>query len=251
MSQDIIQEIFDTISLQSNIGLWISCDDARFEERFLHLHKRSVDFFLDAIEKNSVLEGKNAKLSGAFFEKSLLFLENGNEEKYFQCVNKALSLADEPNSIPILKQRLKFSFDRCMYKESLDDIYELRYVVENKDIYLVLEFDCYMALDNMDNNANSRNYKTEDMLIGFCNNVEVVSSEEFGRHVVATRDILPGERLATDDPRVVMLCKKYVSTHCWYCFSKLGPIKHYCHDCCYVAFCSSSCKRCCMKQFHG
>ena len=47
-------------------------------------------------------------------------------------------------------------------------------------------------------------------------------SKTEGRHLVAKQKILPGDVLIVDTPYITSLFQDYQSTHCNYCFKRLG-----------------------------
>ncbi|XP_023288710.1 SET and MYND domain-containing protein 4-like [Orussus abietinus] len=79
--------------------------------------------------------------------------------------------------------------------------------------------------------------------------VAVKYNDIFGRHLVAARDIKPGETLAVEKPYALMLNTEKMYTHCAQCLNVAWdgiPCDH----CVYVMFCSEECKEEAWNEFH-
>lgn len=79
--------------------------------------------------------------------------------------------------------------------------------------------------------------------------LEVVFSEDMGRHVIAKEDIKVGEVLAQEEPYLVLLQKSQFLFSCNYCLSRDLNL-HPCDKCCFVLYCSETCKEKAWKEYH-
>lgn len=73
-------------------------------------------------------------------------------------------------------------------------------------------------------------------------------STNFGRHVVSTRKIIPGEILATEKLYSVMVTKIY--SHCSHC-GALAWASIPCENCVYAMYCSLDCKNQAWNEYHN
>lgn len=79
--------------------------------------------------------------------------------------------------------------------------------------------------------------------------VEIVTDDVMGRHVVATRDIKPGEVLAVEKSYTAILLRKHYLTHCYNCLRpSLNLIP--CLECTLTMYCGESCRDLAWSQFH-
>lgn len=79
--------------------------------------------------------------------------------------------------------------------------------------------------------------------------VEIIRDDIMGRHIVATRDIEPGEVLAVENSYTTILLRKRYLTHCYNCLRpsfNLIP----CLECTLTMFCGESCREKAWTQFH-
>jgi len=81
------------------------------------------------------------------------------------------------------------------------------------------------------------------------NAVAVRHESGVGRHVVATRDIAPGEILFLESPIVSTLCDEHFESICAVCLRyTAAPLP--CPTCSDVSFCSLPCRRHALATFH-
>lgn len=79
--------------------------------------------------------------------------------------------------------------------------------------------------------------------------IAIEYNERYGRHVVATRDISPGEVLASEKPYSFMLTPDNIYTHCSNCLEiSLASIP--CDHCTCTMYCSEKCKLENWKKYH-
>ncbi|XP_046483537.1 SET and MYND domain-containing protein 4-like isoform X1 [Neodiprion pinetum] len=79
--------------------------------------------------------------------------------------------------------------------------------------------------------------------------VTIKYSKKFGRHLVATRKIKPGEVLILEKPYCSRLNLKNVYTHCSYCLQVSWTMIP-CQYCINVAYCSEKCKNKAWDDYH-
>lgn len=79
--------------------------------------------------------------------------------------------------------------------------------------------------------------------------VEIKYSGKYGRHLVATRDIEPGEVIFVEKPYTKFLNVKKLHAYCSHCFKTTWanvPCKH----CSWTMFCSEECRNDAWEQYH-
>ncbi|XP_044005426.1 SET and MYND domain-containing protein 4-like [Aphidius gifuensis] len=79
--------------------------------------------------------------------------------------------------------------------------------------------------------------------------ITIKYDENYGRHIVATRDIKPGETLLVQKPYAAVLYPSMRYNHCWYCRKQTWSSIP-CEKCTKVMFCSSGCRAKAMLEFH-
>ncbi|XP_012270289.1 SET and MYND domain-containing protein 4 [Orussus abietinus] len=82
-----------------------------------------------------------------------------------------------------------------------------------------------------------------------CDAITIEYDDTFGRHLVATRDIKPGEILFVEKPYAFMLRPDNTYTHCAKCLNVAWDSIP-CDHCVHVVFCSEKCKKEAFKEFH-
>lgn len=79
------------------------------------------------------------------------------------------------------------------------------------------------------------------------NSIKLETKAELGRHIVATKQILPGEIIAIEKPYSAILLTEFFCTHCFQCFkSSFNLIP--CLNCTLVMFCSVECRETSMRH---
>lgn len=73
------------------------------------------------------------------------------------------------------------------------------------------------------------------------NCVELKQTENLGRHLVATKNIEPGDVIAVEKPYTSILLTEFFNTHCFNCF-KISYNLIPCLNCTVVMFCSTECR---------
>lgn len=81
------------------------------------------------------------------------------------------------------------------------------------------------------------------------NAITLEYNDKFGRQIVTTRHIEPGEILIVEKPFSSMLSSENVYTHCSHCLQQHWAMIP-CKNCIYVMYCSKKCKQEAWKSYH-
>ena len=81
------------------------------------------------------------------------------------------------------------------------------------------------------------------------NALAVRYDDKFGRHVVTTRKIKPGEILAVEKPYCLILTTENMYTHCAHCL-RIAWASIPCEHCVFVVYCSENCRDMAWKKYH-
>ncbi|XP_039288766.1 SET and MYND domain-containing protein 4 [Nilaparvata lugens] len=92
-------------------------------------------------------------------------------------------------------------------------------------------------------------FPPNDEILCACDALKIEYSEEFGRHVVATKDILPGQILAIERPFASILLPTSYTEYCFHCLKRCHSLLP-CTGCVKVFFCSASCREVSWRQSH-
>ncbi|XP_029680669.1 SET and MYND domain-containing protein 4-like isoform X2 [Formica exsecta] len=79
--------------------------------------------------------------------------------------------------------------------------------------------------------------------------VAIKYNTRYGRHVIATRDIQPGEVIAVEKPYTLLLTQRNVQTHCSNCLEVCWT-NIPCNYCTYAMYCSEECRYAEWKKCH-
>lgn len=79
--------------------------------------------------------------------------------------------------------------------------------------------------------------------------VKIEYNDEYGRHVVATRDIEPGEVIVVEKPYSLILAHENVYTHCFNCL-EVSWVSIPCDYCSSTMYCSEDCKSANWERYH-
>ncbi|XP_043482677.1 SET and MYND domain-containing protein 4-like [Leptopilina heterotoma] len=140
-------------------------------------------------------------------------------------------------------------YDECLFwldKMNLDN--SRREIFENKLINAKK-----ISMKNGSNQINS--YPCVPMIVGqeeipcATSALAVKFNDTFGRHVVTTRDIEPGEILAVEKPYSMILTTENMYTHCGHCLG-IAWSSVPCEHCVFVVYCSENCKELAWQLYH-
>lgn len=84
---------------------------------------------------------------------------------------------------------------------------------------------------------------------GLSDAVEMKYSEKYGRHMVATRDIKPGEFVGIQKPYTRVVALKMRFKFCWHCGKQTWSSLP-CNTCGEVVYCSTNCRENSRKEYH-
>ncbi|XP_011297539.1 SET and MYND domain-containing protein 4-like [Fopius arisanus] len=84
---------------------------------------------------------------------------------------------------------------------------------------------------------------------GLSASLELKYSDEFGKHMVATRDIDPGDVLGIMEPYACVLVPEKMLTHCWGCLEQTWSSIP-CPNCVNVIYCSEECRDKAWEEHH-
>ncbi|XP_012270272.1 SET and MYND domain-containing protein 4 [Orussus abietinus] len=184
-------------------------------------------------------------------------------KKYKECledIERALSSNYPDDSRPKLLLRREMCFkvlgelDREKKFQETHQLMEKMSVKEGSKA--VLENMVRMIkLDELRGKVNEKEYPLPE--IASCNpevpvasdGVQIKYDDIFGRHLVATRDIKPGEILVVEKPYALVLAPERRYTHCAKCLT-IAWNGIPCDHCVYAMFCSEKCKEDAWKEFH-
>lgn len=79
--------------------------------------------------------------------------------------------------------------------------------------------------------------------------VDVLYTPEKGRHIVAKRDLLPGEVVMIEKPFASVVLPEKYGTHCHRCFARCFSMVP-CDGCAMARYCGDNCKQAAWSSFH-
>ncbi|XP_033231350.1 SET and MYND domain-containing protein 4-like [Belonocnema kinseyi] len=91
--------------------------------------------------------------------------------------------------------------------------------------------------------------KPQDEILCATNGLAVRYDDKFGRHVVTTRKVQPGEILAVEKPYSLILATENMYTHCAHCL-RIAWASIPCEHCVFVVYCSENCRDVAWKKYH-
>ncbi|XP_046969169.1 SET and MYND domain-containing protein 4-like [Vanessa cardui] len=205
-------------------------------------------------------------------DSSLYYRNQGNKcfdqteyHKAWQYYNLSLLHApiNSENYCLALSNRSAVFYELNKYKECLRDIdtvFSLEYPKKLTEKLTKRKKMCNEALcsskekqtikeDDFDEYLKMRSEKHSEYLCA-SNKLEVVISEEMGRHVIAKEDIKVGEVIVEEDPYFTLLLKDQYLFSCNYCLSRSLNLLP-CAGCCYCLYCSDECKAKALKEYHS
>lgn len=208
--------------------------------------------------------GKSNDISTHYRCLGNIYYQQNDFFKAFQYYNVSLTNApyNSENYCTAISNRSIVLYKLKKYKESL------------KDVEYVLSLDCpEKLLEKLNTRKNmcikalagepkytNKMEKVESLVTmkGPCDptyvcassKLEVVYSDEMGRHVCAKEDINVGEVLVIEDPYFTLLLKSQYLLCCSYCLlSNLNLLP--CNNCCFAMYCSEECKVRALKEYHS
>lgn len=93
--------------------------------------------------------------------------------------------------------------------------------------------------------------ETENSMIpGLSDSVKLMYSLEYGRHIIATKDIEPGELIGVQKPFAMTVKHELLYDYCWYCTKQLLCSSLPCYECVHVLYCSAACRNKAQREYH-
>lgn len=204
---------------------------------------------------------------------SMYYRNRGNEcfhksEDYLAWQYYNLALLHAPSKteqFPLaLSNRSAAFFSMEKYKECIKDIktiFSMKYPSRLKEKLLKRESSCKeeeltnvidisLKYECMSKEFLTMQNKKDERYLCASSKLQVVFTEEMGRHVVAKEDIKVGEVLVQEDPYLVLLQKSQYLFSCSYCLSRDANLLP-CDRCCFALYCSEECKEKALKEYHG
>nr|XP_050853770.1 SET and MYND domain-containing protein 4-like isoform X2 [Vespula vulgaris] len=206
------------------------------------------------------------ELALAYGNRSAVLLKIHKYELCIQDIDRALSL----NYPDQLKIKLYIRKVECLvligessiiedYENALYWLNKMPRNDPNKKIYQSkLEYLYEQSKKGLKKNKEKQQPKNQHLCKIKSRNTEVPCASDavaikynntYGRHIVATRDISPGEVIAIEKPYSFLLKPENIYTHCSNCMEvSLASIP--CDHCVYAMYCSEKCKLESWKKYH-
>ncbi|XP_058807457.1 SET and MYND domain-containing protein 4-like isoform X2 [Phymastichus coffea] len=213
------------------------------------------------------------------YSKSIAYAENNSKElplayanrsailyhlkKYEECVrdiNKTLQLS-YPDSYRANLIRRKAKCLKLLGKPEADNAcQEARKWLENaqlsdnnkeeitKKIQSATKFNMQKSQSNMTRQVLPNIVKNNKIPCA-SDAVDIKYNVNYGKHIVATRNISVGEVLAIERPYTLQLKLDHIYTHCSHCFARAWDSIP-CPNCVYTMYCSELCREEAWKQYH-
>lgn len=205
------------------------------------------------------------ELALAYANKSAVLLKLGKFEKCLELINQCL-LLNYPKDlkIKILVRKveclkiLQHSKTKEFYDEALSWIENQVSISERDQMKKKLE-DGYrkevevrktFSNEEIDSALAEFFYQNaSDEIPCASNSVELEYDQNYGRHLVASRDIRPGEIILNERPYTMVTKNPYRYSHCWGC-SEFAWNCIPCDECVNVVYCSEKCKNESWQKYH-
>lgn len=212
--------------------------------------EKSVEFYTKSI---AYAPAKSSQLSIGYANRSAVLYKAG-------LINDCLSDIDrafENNYPDRLKSKLYHRKAMCLHAQNSKNKFEIEKALSEAQTWInemqlkdrdTMSAKLQEALPYVKTYSNWRckplqtKWTGENVMIpGLSDAVELKYNDKFGRHIVAARDIKPGETLAAVKPyaKVVFLNMRYKV--CWYCGQQTWAGLP-CVDCAEVIYCSETCR---------
>ncbi|CAD1478420.1 unnamed protein product [Heterotrigona itama] len=203
------------------------------------------------------------QLALAYANRSAVLLKLHKYELCIQDIDRALALKYPDNLRAKLYVRKVECLNALRYPCMEDAIKEAQYWLEKMSIDDINRKKLNGKLNSI-NNLVSQKFKNQDTIKQpplpkiLAHNSEVPCAsdaviikynEEYGRHIVATRKISPGEVIAVEKPYSLILTPDNVHTHCSNCL-EVSWANIPCEYCTYAMYCSEECKAMDWKKYH-
>ncbi|XP_050298732.1 SET and MYND domain-containing protein 4 isoform X2 [Anthonomus grandis grandis] len=230
----------------------------------LKSNEKRVSFAYDLLQENRILpqlsiDKKNNKKSEEFRQKGNEWFKNKNSKKALECYTKSVAFAKSgsQNLALAYANRSAVLFENGLYQECLIDInltLKNDYPERLMSKLLARQAKATELLPSQKKvefltPVPSIPKKRQNTLIqSAMDSIQIEDSKELGRHIIASKDIEPGEIIAVEDPFCQTLIAQFL-THCHHCL-KLCYTLIPCEMCTEAMFCSESCKLFSYESYH-
>lgn len=209
---------------------------------------------------------KSKELSLAYDARSLIFLKAKLIKECLIDIDHALEIVDCPETVKsnlylrkAMCLRILEQPEQLIYQAFEDARGWVKKLEQNEQSIMIEEIDKEEKNQLID---KSMYYEAEyDHSIFKINNenpifpgtsdaIELVYNKKYGRHIIAARDIKPGETLMVHKPYVsVLLKEQFRYEYCWHCKQQTWTSIP-CDKCTNIVFCSINCKDESIKLYH-
>lgn len=195
---------------------------------------------------NQKFQNKDDYSAWQYYNLSLLFAPSSSE-------NYCLALSNRSAVFYSLKK-----YKEC--QQDIKDVFSLKYPEKLKDKLSKRLVSCqeYLANDKKVNDTHNADINNILKLQGpidprypcASSKLDVVFSEDMGRHVIAKEDIKVGEVLVQENPYFTLLLRDQYLFSCSYCLSRNCNLLP-CENCCFALYCSRVCRKNAWKDYHS
>lgn len=178
---------------------------------------------------------------------------------FAECNSEELSIAYANRSAVYLQLEL---YERCL--ENIELVKKMdSYPTRLMDKLLQRERQCHSELAAGSASFNSKNlmdkytfepklwHQPHSVVSGISETLELKENTKYGRFVITTKDINPGEIISIVAPYESELKKPYFYKRCAYCLSENQLSLIPCTGCTSAMFCNSKCMTDALESFHG
>ena len=199
----------------------------------------------------------------AYGNRSAFLLHIGKIHECIQDIDRALSIAKTSN---MLKIKLLCRKVKCLAALNLPDaqktLNEAKLVLQKgvgnvkmEKVYSKLIDDTQVYLDKYNGNEKlnlnekaSKSWCSTEKINSF-ESVTLENNNKYGNHLIAARDIKPGEVIFIEKPYVTTLNLHKAHFYCSHCFT-LSWAMIPCDSCSWCMFCSENCKKEAWEKYH-
>ncbi|XP_071870834.1 SET and MYND domain-containing protein 4 [Bombus fervidus] len=204
------------------------------------------------------------QLALAYANRSAVLIKLHKYELCIQDIDRALALTYPDNLRAKLCIRKVECLNALEHPHMEDAIKEAQYWLEKMSLDDINRKKLSKKLNNIKYNLASQKLKKQNTIKKpplpkiKTHNIEVPCAsdavtikynEEYGRHIVATRKIRPGEVIAVEKPYSLILTPDNIHTHCSNCL-EVSWANIPCEHCTYAMYCSEECKVIEWKKYH-
>jgi len=254
--EDIVQQVFNEISLERNPAMWQSEIDNKkaAEKRIKFLAEFNETSFEQALSLAKSPARKNDVLANALQLKS----EKATESDALKLLSQALCFASEEKKDQLIRKRSKKWEDLkktenalkdllCISKKESEDITRIENLAKNLKFNFDGDMGSEEALECVEGALNDATIKPKPFsehktLKEFSDKIKIQTAAGRGRFLVAGEDIEPGQMIAMDTSYAALLDRAHVSTNCDTCMLP-APYPVPCPSCSMARFCSKVCQQ--------